>query len=168
MNKDVLKYRLLLVGRAHFAGILGGVVYGEVVWCVLGLLTAMGGPDGDAQGLVLFVVLAPLAGAVGGAVGGTIGLTAGLALALSSREVLSQLGWSRLVTGTAAAAVPLAVVLCLNHAHPSWNFLVADVIAAVAAVTGVLLTPYILHGPTPPARWRRGIPPRASVSPPAQ
>jgi hypothetical protein len=168
MNTDVVRYRLLLVGRALFAGILGGVVYGEVVWCVLGLLAAMGGPGSDPHDLVFFLVFAPLAGTVGGAVGGTIGMTAGLALALSSRQVLSQLGWSRLVTGTASAAAPLAVVLCLNRAHPSSSYLLADVIAVVAAVTGVLLTPYILHGPTPPARWRTGIPPRAPVSPPAQ
>jgi hypothetical protein len=159
------RYRLLLIGRALLAGILGGAVFGGVTWGVLGILASLSAQDALA-GLWFLVVFAPVAAAVGGVVGGTIGMMAGLALALSSRQVLSQLGWSRLVTGTAAAAVPLAVVLCLSQAHPSPTYLVADVIAVVAAVTAVLLTPYILHGPPPPAEWRRGIPPHAPVSPP--
>ena len=106
MKEAPLRYRLLLVGRAYLAGVLGGVVYGEVVWWVGGTLAAVSSQDGVGSGLLYFVVFSPVAGAVGGTVGGVIGLVAGVALALSSREVLSQLGWSRLVTGTAAAAVP--------------------------------------------------------------
>jgi hypothetical protein len=168
MKRAALRYRLLLVGRAHFAGILGGVAYGEAVWLAWAALAMVGGgPDGVVSELVFFVVFSPIAGTVGGAVGGAIGMVAGLVLALSSRQVLSQMGWSRLVTGTAAAAVPLVVVLCLPRANPSPDYLVADVIAVVAAVTAVLVTPYILHGPSPRAEWRRGIPPQAPASPPA-
>ncbi|HEX8768675.1 MAG TPA: hypothetical protein VF714_09910 [Jatrophihabitans sp.] len=143
------RYRLLLIGRAQLAGIIGGAVFGVATWGLLGFLSG----QGEAGSLLVVVMFAPLAAIVGGGVGGTIGVTTGVALAFSGRRVLRQLLLGRLVAGSVAAAVPLAVALVLHR--PPCHVIPAGV-AAVAAVNAVLLTPYILHGSPPPAEWRRG------------
>jgi len=160
----MLRYRLLLIGRAELAGILWGLIFGEAVWLVFGSYLLVSG-QGDAADLLLFVLWAPAPGMVGGAVGATIGVTAGAALALSGRRVLQRVALARLVSGSAAAAVPLAAVLALHRPSP-WPFYpIATGVAVAAAVTGALLTPHILHGPPPPAEWRRGLLP---ATPPEQ
>jgi hypothetical protein len=165
------RHRLLLIGRALFAGILWGAVFGALTWIVLGVVAALG-EYGDSGDLLVALGLAPVAGLVGGGVGGTLGLTAGLALALSGPRVLQQLGRARVVTGSVVAAIPLAVALNLHRPRSSSDYAIAVGLAAVAAVTAVLLTPRILNGPPPPARWRRTIPPgttpRARVQIPQQ
>lgn len=145
------QHRVLLIGRAHFLGLLCGAGFGEVVWGVLGIVTLVSGRE-DAGAFLALVVVAPVAGIVGGIVGGTIGLTAGLALALSGRRVLLHLVRSQLVTGSGAAAVPLAVALNLPRPVQWGSYAIAAGVAAAGAVTAMLLTRRILHGPPPPAR----------------
>jgi hypothetical protein len=111
-------------------------------------------------GLLWVVLFIPLSGVIGGVVGGSIALTAGLALALSGRRVIGQMHRARLVTGSAAAAVPLAVAYSLNLPRASVDYyVIAAGLAAVAAVTAVLLTPRIVNGPPPPRD-----PPRADAA----
>ncbi|MDQ1744720.1 MAG: hypothetical protein QOE23_3059 [Pseudonocardiales bacterium] len=144
-------YRLLLVGRALFLGILWGVVFGEAIWS---LIIAVGLLKEGADGLLPAIVLSPVAGLVGGVVGGAISLTSGLALALSGREALRRTWHARLVSGSAAAAVPLAVGWELRPV----DFRILIGMIAAAAVTAVLRTPRILTGPPPPRRWQPGMP----------
>ena len=148
MNGTVTgRYRLLLISRAQLAGIIGGAVFGALIWGVLAALVGLSS-QGDASELLTMVKWAPRAALVGGGVGGTIGVTAGVALAFSGRRVLRQLLLSRLVAGSVAAAVPLAVALAL---HRSPCHVIPAGVAAVAAVNAVLLTPYILYGSPPTA-----------------
>lgn len=162
-SKDMLRYRLLLIGRAELLGILWGLIFGVVTWIVIGGY-AIATEPADAAGVLVFLLWAPVPGMVGGAVGATIGVTAGAALALSGRRVLEQAARARLVVGGAAAAVPLAALMALHRPSP-WVCLIGTGVAVVATVTGVLLTPHILHGPPPPAEWRRGVLPPVSASP---
>lgn len=162
---DAFRYRLLLIGRAELAGILWGAIFGEATWFAVGLLAAVGGGEGNVSALLFLVAFAPLPAIVGGGVGATIGVTAGLALALSERQVLEQLGRAQLVTGSSAAALPLAAVLSLHRSPSLWGCLILTGFVTAAVVTGVLLTPQILHGPPPPAEWRRGLPPRTRATP---
>ncbi len=143
-------YRLLLVGRALFLGILWGVVFGEASWS---LIMAVGLLKEGADGLLPAIALSPVAGVVGGVVGGVLSLTSGLALALSSRETLRRAWHARLVAGSAAAAVPLAVGWQLHQA----DYRAVAGIAAAAVVTAVLLTPRILTAP-PPKQWQPAMP----------
>jgi hypothetical protein len=98
------------------------VVFGEATLTLLlvkGVLASLDlGRSPDVAGLVQAGLLSvmlfiPLSGVIGGAVGGGIGLAAGPALALSGRRVIRQMYRARLVTGSAAAAAPLAY--CLNR-----------------------------------------------------
>lgn len=148
MDRTGPRYRLLLVGRALFLGVLWGVVLGEVTF---GLLIAKDGLQHGTNGadLLSALALSPIAGVVGGVVGGVLGLTSGLALALSGRDVLRRIWYARLVAGSAAAAAPLAVRWELQSAD---HRIVAGT-AAAAAVSAVLLTPRILTGP-PPRQWQ--------------
>jgi hypothetical protein len=135
-----------LAARAFFLGILWGCAFGAGTWWVVISVAALtdGGTVAELLGAVLWSLVA---GAVGGVVGGTIGLTAGLALALSSQAVLRQILRARLVSGGAAAALPLAVAL-QSHRTFSWvSYLVTGGIAIAAVVTAVLTTPRILKKP---------------------
>lgn len=165
------RYRILLIGRGLFLGVLGGVVCGEVAYaglCVAAVLdTATDQPEWSQ--LAAFILFSPIAGILGGVVGGGIGLAAGAALAFSSSWVIGQLSRARLVVGAVAAAVPLAVAVNLHRPRPSVDYLVAAGIAAAAVVGAVLLTPRILHGqPAPPRYARPLIPARRAVAPPEQ
>ncbi|HEX8095469.1 hypothetical protein [Jatrophihabitans sp.] len=148
------QYRLLLIGRGLFLGVLGGVVCGVVAYVGLFVVAAFDTATRSPElgPLVALIAFSPIAGAVGGIVGGGIGLAAGLALAFSGSQEIRQLYRARLVTGSVAAAVPLAVVLQLHRPRPSVDYLVAAGIAAAAVLGAVLLTPRILNGQPPPRR----------------
>lgn len=149
MDIRELKYRLLLIGRALYLGTCWGAVLGVAVWVV----AITGGVISDGASVdELFpaIALSPVAGIVGGVVGGGISLVCGLALALSGAGVLRRMRRVRLVIGSVAAAVPLAVVW-----HPDRPLRLADStpavgIAAAAAVAAVLLASRIVTT-SPPA-----------------
>jgi hypothetical protein len=149
------RYRLLLLGRALCLGILWGAVLGEVTWGVVIAANAIG--EGvTVDDLLLTVLWSPLAGFVGGVVGGAVSLVAGLALALSGNGVLERVYRARLVTGSAAAAVPLAAGWHLSQ-WVSYSTVAGTVTAA--AVAAVLVTPRILNGPPPPKNGAAPMPP---------
>jgi|GEM_PF-4568160 len=151
MDRTWARYRLLVLGRALFLGILWGVVFGEAAWS---FLIARGLLDEGADGLLPALVLSPVAGVVGDVVGGVIGLTSGLALAFSARGVLRRNWHARLVSGSAAAAVALAVGRELGSAE----YRTVAGIAVAAVITAVLLTARILTGPPPPENWQPAMP----------
>lgn len=162
-----LRHRFLMIGRGLYLGVLSGVVLGEVTlagWIGFGVLdqpdlgTALDVGTFVLGGLIWAVMFFPLAGAIGGLVAGSIALTAGLALALSGRGDLRRMHRARLVTGSAAAAAPLAY--CLDRARPTEGYVIAAGVAAVAVVTAVLLTPRIVNGPPPAVNAPVPIPPR--------
>ncbi len=120
--------------------------------------------DGASVAALLASMLwSPLAGLVGAVVGGVISLVSGLALALSAHGVLGRISRARLVTGGAAAAVPLAVVLNLGRLQPWWQYLIATGIATAAVAAAVLMTPRILNGPPPAGKWQPGTRPAAQA-----
>lgn len=148
MDMRELRYRLLLIGRALCLGIAWGAVLGVAAWGVL----LVGGAITDGASVdELFpaIALSPVAGFVGGIVGGGISLMCGLALALSGADVLRRMHRVRLVTGSVAAAIPLAIGW-----HPGRPLLLADStpavgVAAAAAVAAVLLASRIVTTPPP-------------------
>lgn len=134
-------------------------MFGEAAYAALivGGVVRFGFTAGD---LLPSLAWSPVAGVVGAVVGGVISLVSGLALALSSRSVLAETNRARLVTGAAAAAVPVAVMVNSDAS----GHLIATGIAMAAAVTAVLVTPRILDGPRPAGKWQPGVRP----APPAR
>jgi len=146
MDTDELRYRFLLIGRATYLSTLWGMVFGAVGDLLLALANLS---DGGLVSL-LFIQFACL---VGGVVGAASGVVAGLALALSGRRVIGRMPLARLVTGGAAAVVPLVIARYLFSEEASlyadiWPGVVLAVSAA--AVTAALLTPRIVNGSPPP------------------
>lgn len=154
--------RLLLVGRSCYLGILWGAVYGGVTYLAVCLAYL-------AKGGLLGLFFIQVACYVGGVIGGASGLLAGLALAISGPRVTCRLPRARLVGGSAAAAVPLAVAWYLHEAHPTfyaslWAWV--GPVSAVAAATAMWLTPRVLDGAAPPTYVYFPVPPGPTPVPP--
>jgi hypothetical protein len=151
-------YRLVLVGRALCAGVLWGAALGAATWAVLIVGSAIA-EGATVAALLVGLLWSPAAAIIGGLVGATVALASGLALALSGNGVLRRTWRARLVTGSAAAAVPLAVAFNLHSPRSLADCLIAAGIAMAAVVIAVLGTPSILHGPPPPGKWQPGTRP---------
>lgn len=138
----------LLIIRGLGWGAVGGGVLGVLVVIPSVVLPGLvsTAPVGDVTALVVYVALAGLvAGVLGAVLGAALGLAGGLALALSGRRVVQRMWRARLITGSVAAAIPLAKAHFSSGAG-GLDLAGAAILAVLGACAAVLLTPLVVHG----------------------
>ncbi len=140
----------LLIGRGLGWGAVGGAALGVVVTVptvVLRALVTSPAGTGSIAGVIAFLLLVGVvAGVVGAAVGAALGLAGGLALALSGRHAVQQMFRARLITGTAAAALPLVLAHFSQAGLQPGGYAGAAVLAVMGACAAMLLTPLVVQG----------------------
>jgi hypothetical protein len=155
------RHRLLLVVRGLGWGAIGGGALGLLVvtffMTILALATTASGED--IRELMTYLAIGGLVALQWGAgVGAAFGLAGGLALALSGRRAVQRMHRARLITGSAAAALPLVKA---HYFSQAWGlhlggYAGAAVLAVLGAFAAVLLTPLVVHGwPAPERRSER-------------
>jgi hypothetical protein len=129
--------RRLIVGRGLGWGFLGGTALGAFTWAVWCL----------EFGEWKLLALIGFAAALGAAVGACLGLAAGLALALGGSRVARPMYRAQGIAGGMVTAIVLALVR-ISPVDTLWGFALYlnPSLAVAAALTAMLLTPYIFTG----------------------